>query len=131
VGTPVAQGKETRAFFRPFEDTKAMNRAPAGGAVASGPAQRDYVMETGLFADLALVKAHTADTDGNLVFRKTARNFNPMMATAANFVIAECEVLVPAGQLDPDQVHTPGSYIDRIVQTVSEKRIEQRTVRKG
>ncbi len=87
-------------------------------------------METGLYADLALVKAHKADSFGNLVYRKTARNFNPMMAQAAAFVIAEVEEVVPLGGFEPDNVHTPGSYIDRIVRTVSQKRIEQRTVRK-
>lgn len=87
-------------------------------------------METGLYADLALVKAHKADTFGNLVYRKTARNFNPMMAQAAAFVIAEVEQIVPLGGLEPDGIHTPGSYVNRLVQTVSEKRIEQRTVRK-
>jgi len=87
-------------------------------------------METGLFADLALVKAHTADEFGNLVYRKTARNFNPMMAAAAKFVIAEVEELVPLGAIDPDRVHTPGSYINRVVKATPQKRIEQRTVRK-
>ncbi len=85
-------------------------------------------METGLFGDLALVKAWKSDGFGNLVFRKTARNFNPMMATAAAFTIAEVEQIVPTGSIDPDQVHVSGAFVDRIVQTVSEKRIEQRTV---
>jgi 3-oxoacid CoA-transferase subunit A len=89
---------------------------------------RDYVMETGLWADLALVKAWRADAFGNLQYRKTARNFNPEMATAASFVIAEVEEVVEKGTLDPDQVHTPGNYIDAIVVTKPEKRIEQRTV---
>ena len=84
-----------------------------------------------MYADLALVKAHTADGFGNLVYRKTARNFNPMMATAAKFVIAEVEEVVEIGRLDADQVHTPGSYVNRFVQTESEKRIEQRTTREG
>jgi 3-oxoacid CoA-transferase subunit A len=91
--------------------------------------QRDYVMETGLWADIALVKAWRADGFGNLQYRKTARNFNPEMATAATFVIAEVEEVVPTGTFDPDQVHTPGNYIDAIVVTKPEKRIEQRTVR--
>jgi 3-oxoacid CoA-transferase subunit A len=91
--------------------------------------QRDYVMETGLWADLALVKAWRADTFGNLQYRKTARNFNPEMATAATFVIAEVEQVVEKGAIDPDQVHTPGNYVDAIVVTKPEKRIEQRTVR--
>ncbi|MBB4020144.1 3-oxoacid CoA-transferase subunit A [Chelatococcus caeni] len=107
VGTLVAEGKEVRAF---------------GGI--------DHVMETGLFADLAIVHAYKADTEGNLVFRKTARNFNPVMATAARVTVAEVEHLVEAGEIDPDHVHTPGIYVQRIVQVPNpEKRIEQRTVR--
>ena len=106
VGTLVAEGKEVRDF--------------------NG---RDYVMETGLVADLAIVKAWKADERGNLVFRKTARNFNPMMATAGKVTVVEVEEIVPVGSIDPDHIHTPGIYVDRIVQTVSEKRIEQRTVR--
>ena len=129
VGTPVAEGKETREFYRPSDDTRAMNRDVKGAVRAEGARKRTYVMETGLFADLALVKAYKADHYGNLVYRKTARNFNAMMACAASCVIAEVEDLVPVGGIDPDQVHTPGNYIDRIVRTVSEKRIEQRTVR--
>ena len=133
VGTPVADRKETRRFFRPSDDTANHNRPASAPSVpqASARESRDYVMETGLYADLALVHAHTADEFGNLVYRKTARNFNPMMAQAAAFVIAEVEEVVPAGRIDPDQVHTPGNYVNRIVRTVSEKRIEQRTVRKG
>jgi 3-oxoacid CoA-transferase subunit A len=134
VGTPVAEGKEHRKFFRPSEDSARQNRgtgSPMRRSDGAAAEQRDYVMETGLYADLALVKAHTADEFGNLVYRKTARNFNPMMATAAAFVIAEVEQIVPVGEIEPDRVHTPGSYVDRIVRTVSEKRIEQRTVRKG
>ncbi|MDP2115798.1 MAG: CoA transferase subunit A [Brevundimonas sp.] len=106
VGTLVAEGKEVRDF--------------------NG---RDYVMETGLVADLSIVKAWKADERGNLVFRKTARNFNPMMATAGKACVVEVEEIVPTGSLDPDHIHTPGIYVDRIVQTVPEKRIEQRTVR--
>src|SRR4051812_40575025 len=128
VGTPVAVGKETREFFRPREDTGLHNR-PGAGTDRSG--RREYVMETGLFADLSLVKASKADPFGNLVYRKTARNFNPMMATAAAFVIAEVEQVVATGEIEADQVHTPGSYINRVVKTVGQKRIEQRTVRKG
>ena len=90
-----------------------------------------YVLEPAIRGDFALVKAWKADEFGNLVFRKTARNFNPMMATAAAFTIAEVEQVVPTGEIDADAVHTPGAYIDRIVQTVSEKRIEQRTVSPG
>lgn len=107
VGTTVAEGKEERTFN----------------------GQR-YIMETGLFADLALVKAWKADTKGNLVFRKTARNFNPIAATAARYAVAEVEVLVDAGEIDPDQVHTPGIYVDRILTGQNFiKPIEQRTTR--
>ncbi|MGO4409918.1 MULTISPECIES: CoA transferase subunit A [unclassified Brevundimonas] len=106
VGTLVAEGKEVRNFDG-----------------------RDYVMETGLIADLAIIKAWKADERGNLVFRKTARNFNPMMATAGKVTVVEVEEIVPTGSLDPDHIHTPGVYVDRLIQTVSEKRIEQRTVR--
>ena len=106
VGTLVAEGKEVREFDG-----------------------RQYVMETGLVADLSIVKAWKADERGNLVFRKTARNFHPMMATAGKVCVAEVEEIVPTGSLDPDHIHTPGIYVDRIVQTVPEKRIEQRTVR--
>jgi 3-oxoacid CoA-transferase subunit A len=114
VGTIVADGKETRTF-----------------AVPNGGDEKEFVMESGLFGDLALVKAAKADEFGNLVYHRTARNFNPDMATAAKFVIAEVDEIVPAGSIDPDDVHTPGNYVDRIVQTVSEKRIEQRTVSEG
>lgn len=128
VGTVVAEGKEVREFYLPGDDTRNQNR---GKGDVPGANRREYVMETGLFADLALVKAWKADTFGNLIYRRTARNFNPMMATAAKFVIAEVEEIVDVGQLDPDQVHTPGNYIDRVVKTVSVKRIEQRTVSKA
>ncbi len=104
VGTPIADGKETRDFLG-----------------------RTYLMETWLRADLSLVKAWKADTAGNLVYRKTARNFNPMMAQAGAVTIAEVEELVETGDIDPDHVHTPGAYVDYIVVTQSEKRIEQRT----
>jgi 3-oxoacid CoA-transferase subunit A len=108
VGTVVAEGKEQREF--------------------NG---RTYLLETALHADFALVKAWRGDTMGNLVYRKTARNFNPMMATAADYVIAEVEQLVEAGQLNPDQVHTPGIFVNAIFQgTNYMKRIEKRTVRK-
>jgi 3-oxoacid CoA-transferase subunit A len=106
VGTLVAEGKETKEF---------------GGET--------YVLETGLVADLSIVKAWKGDEEGNLIFRKTARNFNPMMATAGKVCVAEVEELVPTGSLDPDAIHTPGIYVDRIVQGDFEKRIEQRTVR--
>lgn len=106
-GTPLAEGKETRRF-----------------------GDRDYVMETALEADLALVKAWKADRAGNLIYRKTARNFNPMMATAAKVTVVEVEELVEVGALDPDQIVTPGIYVDRIVVNPSPvKRIERRTVR--
>jgi len=89
-----------------------------------------YVLERALRADFAFVKAWKGDRWGNLVYRKTARNLNPMMATAADFVVGEVEVLVEPGQIDPDFVHTPGIYVDAIFQgTHFEKRIEQRTVR--
>jgi 3-oxoacid CoA-transferase subunit A len=106
VGTLVAEGKEVRRF-----------------------GDRDYVMETGLVADLSIVRAWKADEAGNLVFRKTARNFNPMMATAGKVCVAEVEEIVKVGELDPDKIHTPGIFVDRIVQSTFEKRIEQRTVR--
>ncbi len=107
VGTIVAEGKEVRAFDG-----------------------QKYVMETGLKADLSVVKAWKGDTDGNLVYRMTARNFNPMMATAGKFTVAEVEELVAPGQLDPDTIHTPGIYVSRIIQGKNyEKRIEQRTIR--
>lgn len=130
VGTIVADGKETREFFRPRDDTRLHNR-PAGKfplATPDAALKREYVMETGLFGDLALVKAWKADEFGNLVYRKTARNFNPMMATAARMVLAEVDEIVPLGSLEPDQIHTPGSFVHRIVQTKCVKRIEQRTV---
>jgi 3-oxoacid CoA-transferase subunit A len=104
VGTLVAEGKETKVF--------------------NG---ETYVLETGLVADLSIVKAWKGDHEGNLIFRKTARNFNPMMATAGKKCVAEVEILAPTGELDPDAIHTPGIYVDRIVQGAFEKRIEQRT----
>src|SRR5580693_5304142 len=108
VGTMVAEGKETREFDG-----------------------RPYVMERGLTADFAFVKAWKGDRWGNLIYRKTARNFNPMMATAAEYVIAEVEELVDLGELDADNVHTPGIYVNAIFQGDRyEKRIERRTLRK-
>jgi len=106
VGTPVADGKDTKVFDG-----------------------RTYVLEKAIKGDFALVKAWKGDKLGNLVFRKTARNFNPMVATAGKITIAEVEELVEVGELDPDQVHTPGIYIQRIFKGQFEKRIEQRTVR--
>jgi len=106
-GTQVAEGKEVREFDGNM-----------------------YVMERSIVADVALVKAWKADPSGNLVYRKTARNFNPMVATAGKVCIAEVEIMVEMGELDPDQVHTPGIYVDRIVHNPApSKRIEQRTVR--
>jgi len=127
VGTTVAEGKETREFYRPRDDTRGANR---DGDV-EGKQRRPYVMETGLFGDVALVKAYKADPFGNLVYRKTARNFNEVMATAGRIVIAEVDEIVGLGELDPDAIHTPGSFVHRVVKTESEKRIEQRTTRGG
>jgi 3-oxoacid CoA-transferase subunit A len=108
AGTQVAQGKETR--------------------VENGDT---YVLETGLTADIALVKAWKGDAEGNLIFRKTARNFNPMMATAGRITVAEVEELVAVGALEPDQIHTPGIFVQRIFKGAGyRKPIEQRTVRK-
>ncbi len=122
AGTLIAEGKETRQLALPAEQAAARQEG-------RDPRTREYVMETGLFADLALVKAHKADEAGNLVYNKTARNFNPMMAAAATFTVAEVDEIVPLGSIDADNVHTPGNYVDRVVQTKSEKRIEQRTTR--
>src|SRR5947209_2213595 len=111
-------------------------RTGVGTIVAEGKELRDfdgetYVMERGLVADVSLVHAWKGDTEGNLVYRKTARNFNPMMATAGKITVAEVEHLVPAGEIDPDQIHTPGIFVQRIVHIAdAKKRIEQRTVRK-
>ena len=89
-------------------------------------------MERGLFADVAIVHAWKGDTAGNLVYRKTARNFNPMMATAAKICVAEVEELVPVGQLDPDHIHTPGIFVNRMLCGAPyNKQIEQRTIRKA
>ncbi len=108
VGTLVAEGKDHREF--------------------NG---QTYILETGLTADLALVHAWKGDKEGNLVYRKTARNFNPMMATAGKITVAEVEELVEVGTLDPDQIHTPGIFVNHIFQAQGlEKRIEQRTIRK-
>ena len=108
----------------------------AGTAIAEGKEEREfdgerYVMERGIVADIAIVHAWKGDTEGNLVYRKTARNFNPMMATAGKLTIAEVEQLVEPGQIDPDQIMTPGVYVQRIVAVPNAtKHIEQRTVRK-
>lgn len=108
VGTEVAAGKETRVFNN-----------------------KEYLLEYAFDADFAIVKAWKGDTDGNLIYRETARNFNPLMAMAGKVTIAEVEELVNAGELDPNQIHTPGIYVHRIFQGEGyEKRIEQRTTRK-
>jgi 3-oxoacid CoA-transferase subunit A len=108
VGTLVAEGKEVKTFNN-----------------------RDYILEKAIVGEFAFVKAWKGDKFGNLIYRKTARNFNPMIATAGKITVAEVEELVEVGELDPDQVHTPGVYVQRIFKAQnSEKRIEQRTVSK-
>ncbi len=108
-----------------------------GTLIAEGKEQKDfdgesYILEHGLKADLSIVKAWKGDAEGNLVYRMTARNFNPMMATAGKVTVAEVEELVPVGALDPDSIHTPGIFVQRIVQGAHyEKRIEKRTVRES
>ena len=106
VGTIIAEGKEHKEF--------------------NG---ETYILETGLVGDLALVKAWKGDREGNLIYRKTARNFNPMMATAGRVTVAEVEEIVPVGTLDPDEIHTPGIFVQRMIQGQHEKRIENRTIR--
>jgi len=108
-------------------------RSGVGTMVAEGKEQKDfdgetYVLERGIVADLSLVKAYRADRAGNLVYRKTARNFNPMIAACGKITVAEVEQIVPIGDLDPERIDTPGIYVDRLVETVAEKRIEQQTV---
>ncbi|MHA7774375.1 CoA transferase subunit A [Roseibium sp. M-1] len=105
-----------------------------GTLIAEGKEHKDfngetYIMETGLVADVSLVKAWKADKEGNLIYRKTARNFNPMMATAGKTCVVEVEELVEIGELDPDQIHTAGIFVDRIIVGSHEKRIEKRTTR--
>ena len=105
-----------------------------GTLIAEGKEHRDfdgetYIMETGLVSDVSIVKAWKGDAQGNLVYRKTARNFNPVMAMAGKATIAEVEEIVPVGTLDPDQIHTPGIFVQRVVQGEHEKRIEQTTIR--
>ncbi len=108
-----------------------------GTVIADGKEHKDfdgetYILERGLFADLAIVKAWKGDHEGNLVYRETARNFNPMMATAAKVTIAEVEELVPTGALNPDHIHTPGIFVQRILKGPHyEKRIEKRTIREN
>lgn len=110
-------------------------RTGVGTSVAVGKDHRDfdghtYILETGLVADLSIIKAWKADTSGNLVFRKTARNFNPPAGTCGKICVAEAETIVPVGELDPDAIHLPGIYVHRLIQGTHQKRIEQRTVRK-
>jgi 3-oxoacid CoA-transferase subunit A len=108
VGTVIAEGKDVKLFDG-----------------------QEYIMETGIVADLSIVKAWKADPSGNLIFRKTARNFNPPAATCGKICVAEVEEIVPMGSLDPDTIHLPGIYVHRLIQGDHEKRIEQRTVRKA
>ena len=108
VGTVIAEGKDVKTFDG-----------------------QEYILERGIVADLSIVKAWKADPSGNLVFRKTARNFNPPAATCGKICVAEVEEIVPLGALDPDTIHLPGIYVHRIIQGQHEKRIEQRTVRKA
>ena len=107
VGTVIADGKEVKTFDG-----------------------EDYILERGIVTDLAIVKAWKADETGNLVFRKTARNFNVPAATCGRVCVVEVEEIVPAGSIDPDHIHLPGIYVHRSIQGEHEKRIEQRTVRK-
>jgi len=108
VGTVIAEGKDVKSW--------------------NG---QDYILEEGIFADLSIVKAWKADETGNLIFRKTARNFNPPAAMCGKVCIVEVEEIVPTGSLDPDSIHLPGIYVHRIIQGEHEKRIEQRTVREA
>jgi len=108
VGTVIAEGKDVKIFDG-----------------------QEFIMERGIVADLSIVKAWKADPSGNLVFRKTARNFNPPAATCGKICVAEVEEIVPLGSLDPDTIHLPGIYVHRLIQGDHEKRIEQRTVRKA
>lgn len=107
VGTVIAEGKDVKNWHG-----------------------QDYILEEGIFADLAIVKAWKADETGNLVFRKTARNFNPPAAMCGKICVVEVEEIVPTGSLDPDTIHLPGIYVHRIIQGAHENRIEQRTTRK-
>jgi 3-oxoacid CoA-transferase subunit A len=108
VGTVIAEGKEHKEFDG-----------------------ETYILETGLKTDLAIIKAWKSDETGNLIYRKTSRNFNPAAATCGKICVAEVEEIVPSGELNPDLIHTPGIYVHRIVQGTHEKRIEQRTVRRA
>ena len=107
VGTQIAEGKEVKNFKG-----------------------KEYILEDGIFADLSIVKAWKADDTGNLIFRKTARNFNPPAAMCGRVCVAEVEEIVPRGSIDPDHIHLPGIYVNRLIQGAHEKRIEQRTVSK-
>ena len=107
-GTPVAEGKEIKLFKN-----------------------KEYILEEALTADFSLIKAWKADTYGNLIYRKTAQNFNPMMATAGKITVAEVEEIVAPGQLDPNFIHTPGIYVDRVILGQFEKRIERKITRKN
>ncbi|MEM7766337.1 MAG: CoA transferase subunit A [Pseudomonadota bacterium] len=111
VGTVIAEGKEHKDFPGPNGETET------------------YVMERGIFADLSIVKGWKADETGNMIFRKTARNFNPPAAMCGRVCVAEVEEIVPLGSLDPDNIHLPGIYVHRLIQGEHEKRIEQRTTR--
>ena len=109
-------------------------RTGVGTVIADGKDARDfkgqtYILETGIVADLSIVKAWKGDAQGNLMYRKTARNFNPPAATCGKICVAEVEEIVPVGSMDPDSIHTPGIYVHRIIQGQHEKRIENRTVR--
>jgi 3-oxoacid CoA-transferase subunit A len=109
-------------------------RTGVGTVIADGKEEKEfngekYILEQALFADLAIVKAWKGDAQGNLVYRKTSRNFNPNAATCGKICVAEVEEIVPTGSLDPDMIHTPGIFVHRIVQGVFEKRIEKRTIR--
>ncbi|MGQ7248440.1 CoA transferase subunit A [Halomonas sp. V046] len=107
-GTPIGEGKEVREF--------------------NG---RPHILEEAITGDFAIVKGWKADRYGNVIYRKTARNFNPMVATAGRITVVEVEEIVEPGELEPDQIHTPGIYVDRVIQGTFEKRIEKRTVREG
>ncbi|WP_416877622.1 CoA transferase subunit A [Litorimonas sp.] len=111
VGTMIAEGKEHKDFTNREGETET------------------FIMETGLKADVSIVKAWKGDAEGNLIYKATARNFSPMMATAGKVTVAEVDEIVPVGSLDPNSIHTPGIFVQRIVQAECEKRIEQRTVR--
>ena len=111
VGTMIAEGKEHKDFTNREGETET------------------FIMETGLNADVSIVKAWKGDAEGNLIYKATARNFSPMMATAGKVTVAEVDEIVPVGSLDPNSIHTPGIFVQRIVQAECEKRIEQRTVR--